>query len=71
MFIRVRWYSSLLGKKSSLKVLLKVLAFKGLVLNIKTFRVEHGRTMRWVLAWSFQFAFDPIQEKVLSKLKPT
>ena len=71
MYIRVRWYSSLLGKKSSLKFLLKVLAFKGLVLNIRTFRVEHGRTMRWVLAWSFQFALGPIQEKVLSKLKPT
>ena len=51
--IRVGWYTSLLGKKTSLKFLLKVLRR----LNIphhRSKRLEQGRTMRWVIAWSFQ-----------------
>jgi hypothetical protein len=44
----------MLGKKSSLKFLLKVLKLEGIT-NVRTTRFDQGgesRTMRWGLAWS-------------------
>ena len=50
---RVKWFTSLVGKKASLKILMAKLS--GLkVTNVRTTVLHQGgQTARWVLAWSF------------------
>lgn len=48
----VTWYSSLLGRKTSLAPLLRELHMHS-VPQIKTCELAQGQTSRWVLAWSF------------------
>ena len=74
---RVLWYTSMLGKRSSLKPLkqkLKDLSIK----NVRTYRLAQGHTHRWVLAWSFTDAgmqhelhrqTEDIQRKEVEKLQ--
>jgi len=52
---RVRWYSSMVGKKLSLKKLLGLLREAG-VQNVRTTQFAQGRTTRWGIAWSFSQA---------------
>eukprot|EP00903_Cladosiphon_okamuranus_P020233 g18570.t1 len=49
---RVRWYTSMVGKKSNAKKLLRILREAG-VKNTRTTEFFQGRTVRWGLAWSF------------------
>ncbi|CAM9946766.1 unnamed protein product [Pylaiella littoralis] len=49
---RVRWYTTMVGKKSNAKKLLRVLREAG-VRNTRTTEFFQGRTVRWGLAWSF------------------
>jgi hypothetical protein len=49
---RISWYSATLGKKSSLRPLLKLLASLNIT-NVRTVRFMGGVTTRWGLAWSF------------------
>ncbi|RHY96957.1 hypothetical protein DYB35_002475, partial [Aphanomyces astaci] len=48
----VRWYTSLIGRKSSLRPLLAILRSHGIP-NMRTTEFLQGRTTRWGLAWSF------------------
>ncbi|CAM9122059.1 unnamed protein product [Ectocarpus sp. 12 AP-2014] len=72
---RVRWYTSMVGKKANAKKLLRVLRESG-VKNTRTTEFFQGRTVRWGLAWSFtsegmvggKVPDDP-NVKVLSKKK--
>jgi 23S rRNA A1618 N6-methylase RlmF len=48
----VRWFTSMLGCKASLKPLLAQLRAAG-VRNVRSGTLQQGRTRRWVLAWSF------------------
>ena len=50
---RVGWYSTMLGKKQSLKVLLRVLKSAGLKMIQSTKFIQGAATVRWGLAWSF------------------
>ena len=59
---RVPLYSSLVGKKSSLRVLLRLLREKG-VPSMGTGVLYQGRTCRWVLCWSFDPAFGTEMSK--------
>ena len=63
---RVALYSSLVGKKSSLRVLLRLLREKG-VPSMGTGVLYQGRTCRWVLCWSF----DPVFGTKMSKSPQT
>ena len=49
---KISWYSSMLGKKSSLQPLLKLLVDLK-VTNVRTVRFVGGVTTRWGIAWSF------------------
>jgi 23S rRNA A1618 N6-methylase RlmF len=60
---RMKWYTSLLGKKSSVKLLLRVLRHESIV-NVRTVAIQQGRTRRWILAWSFCSPDDVITDKV-------
>lgn len=59
---RVALYSSLVGKKSSLRLLLRLLREKG-VPSMGTGVLYQGRTCRWVLCWSFDPAFGTEMSK--------
>ena len=48
---RIRWYSSLLGKKASLKPLLAALR-DAHVPRVRTTEIAQGVTSRWAIAWS-------------------
>ncbi|KAI0012439.1 hypothetical protein F4779DRAFT_625957 [Xylariaceae sp. FL0662B] len=50
---RVRWYTSMLGKQSSLEVLVDVLRDRGITNYAVTAFVQGNKTRRWALAWSF------------------
>lgn len=50
---KIALYSSLLGKKASLKPL-QALLMKHKCPIVHTTRLEQGKTHRWVLAWSFR-----------------
>lgn len=50
---KISLYSSLLGKKSSLKPL-QALLVKHKCPIVHSMRLEQGKTHRWVLAWSFR-----------------
>lgn len=49
---RISWYTSLVGKKKSLKVLLRTLREHG-IHNTRTTEFLQGQTVRWGIAWSF------------------
>jgi methyltransferase len=49
---RIRIYTSLLGKKSSLVALKKYLKTLS-ILKHQDFIIGQGRTCRWILAWTF------------------
>jgi hypothetical protein len=49
---KIAWYTSLVGKKSSLKWLLNLLG-KLRVSNVRTVRFLGGKTVRWGIAWSY------------------
>eukprot|EP01127_Copromyxa_protea_P015414 TRINITY_DN442_c1_g1_i1.p1 TRINITY_DN442_c1_g1~~TRINITY_DN442_c1_g1_i1.p1 ORF type:complete len:464 (+),score=88.72 TRINITY_DN442_c1_g1_i1:31-1422(+) len=49
---QVTWYTSLLGRKVSVKKLLKTLHEKG-IKNTRTTTFYQGHTTRWAVAWSF------------------
>jgi len=49
---RVEWYSSMLGKRSSLRHLLRALRSEG-VSRIYSTRFIQGSTVRWGIAWTF------------------
>ena len=49
---QVGWYSSLLGRKASLRPLLSALR-KARASRVRTTELSQGVTLRWVVAWSF------------------
>ncbi|KAF6250628.1 hypothetical protein COO60DRAFT_1705635 [Scenedesmus sp. NREL 46B-D3] len=49
---RVHWYSSMCGKKATLKVLRQDLHGAG-VTALRTTELVQGKTSRWAIAWSF------------------
>ena len=48
----IRWYTSMLGRKNSLRELLAKLRQAGIV-NVRTTEFFQGKTTRWAIAWSF------------------
>ncbi|KAI0101479.1 hypothetical protein GGR51DRAFT_330285 [Nemania sp. FL0031] len=50
---RVQWYTAMLGKQSSLEVLLDVLAKHKINNFAVTTFIQGGKTRRWALGWSF------------------
>eukprot|EP00940_MAST-03C_sp_MAST-3C-sp2_P000721 g721.t1 len=50
---RVRWYTSMIGRKKSLKNLLRRLREEKDVREVCTYTFRQGQTDRWGLAWSF------------------
>lgn len=65
---RLALYSSLVGRKSSLRVLLRLLREKG-VPSMGTGVLYQGKTCRWVLCWSFDPAFGTEMNKSPQKYK--
>ena len=51
---RVQWYSSMLGKLSSLSSIIEVLKEKGCTNWAVTEFVQGQRTRRWAVAWSWE-----------------
>jgi len=51
-FFNLRIYTTMIGKRSTLKKL-KFYMEKKKILKYKIFTLTQGRTFRWVLAWSF------------------
>lgn len=49
---RVLWYSSMVGRKTSVKSILATLRERKIT-NVKTTKFVHGRTTRWGIAWTF------------------
>ena len=49
---RVRWYSSLVGRKASLHRALKAVKACGAI-HVRTTEISQGVTSRWAIAWSF------------------
>ncbi|KAK9805663.1 hypothetical protein WJX72_010774 [[Myrmecia] bisecta] len=65
---RVHWYTSMVGKKATLKALRKLL-HSCHVTALRTTEFFQGRTSRWALAWSF--AVDPnLASKPLPRAQP-
>ncbi|CAL5377021.1 unnamed protein product [Camellia sinensis] len=56
-----RWYTSLVGRKSNLKILISKLREVGVTI-VKTTEFVQGQTCRWGLAWSFM----PPSRKIIS-----
>ncbi|XP_057493566.1 uncharacterized protein LOC130779054 [Actinidia eriantha] len=56
-----RWYTSMVGRKSNLKVLVSKLREVGVTI-VKTTEFVQGQTCRWGLAWSFM----PPARKIIS-----
>ncbi|XP_076932787.1 uncharacterized protein LOC143598465, partial [Bidens hawaiensis] len=56
-----RWYTSMVGKKSSLKILISKLREVGVTV-VKTTEFVQGQTCRWGIAWSFV----PPTKKIIS-----
>ncbi|KAI1090254.1 hypothetical protein F5B19DRAFT_329187 [Rostrohypoxylon terebratum] len=51
---RVQWYTAMLGKQSSLEVLIDVLKRHGVTNYAVTAFVQGNKTRRWAIGWSFQ-----------------
>lgn len=64
---QVLWYTSLVGRKSSLPPLMRVLRNTPDVAHIRTTEISQGVTSRWALAWTFSShavsstSSDPVQ----------
>lgn len=66
---KIRWFTTMLGKKSSLKPLKKLLQKQSEVF-MTTISFQQGRTMRWGLAWSFvenKLNFVPTKKEKTAK----
>ncbi|KAL6050980.1 Methyltransferase-like protein 16 [Balamuthia mandrillaris] len=65
---RIRWYTSMLGRKVDVKLLEKELVASGIV-NIRTTTFYQGKTARWGIAWTFSQdgLEDLLKEKLGSK----
>ncbi|KAG4087246.1 S-adenosyl-L-methionine dependent methyltransferase [Neocallimastix lanati (nom. inval.)] len=50
----VRWYTSLIGKKSSMEPLINYLKSQKYVKEVKTTNFKQGKTVRWAIAWSLK-----------------
>ncbi|KAI1075776.1 hypothetical protein F5B20DRAFT_573228 [Whalleya microplaca] len=50
---KVQWYTSMLGKQSSLEVLVDILRDHGITNYAVTAFVQGNKTRRWALGWSF------------------
>ncbi|KAI0376085.1 hypothetical protein F5Y04DRAFT_274007 [Hypomontagnella monticulosa] len=50
---RVQWYTSMLGKQSSLEVLIPILKDRGVSNYAVTAFVQGNKTRRWAIGWSF------------------
>ncbi|CAN7136578.1 unnamed protein product [Brassica rapa subsp. narinosa] len=59
---RFRWYTSMLGKKANLKLLISKLWEVGVTV-VKTTEFVQGQTSRWGLAWSF---VPPATRKIIA-----
>lgn len=63
----IHWYTTMLGKKASLKQLRKQLHGLG-VKALRTTELAQGRTSRWAIAWSFaadsNIAHQPLQRGI-------
>ncbi|KAF7127918.1 hypothetical protein RHSIM_Rhsim11G0190600 [Rhododendron simsii] len=57
----IRWYTSMVGRKSNMKILMSKLREVGVTI-VKTTEFVQGQTCRWGLAWSFM----PPAQKVVS-----
>ena len=54
LLCRVIWYTTMVGKQASLRVLLRILQQEGVPRSqIFTTTLRQGRTHRWCLAWTF------------------
>lgn len=63
------WYSSLLGKKSSLSELLAMLSREGIPRqNIRVTRFTQGKTNRWGIAWTFYTITTSEEENLTQSL---
>ena len=60
---QVGWYSSLLGRKASLRPLLSALR-KARAPRVRTTELSQGVTLRWVVAWSFAAGGDGAADAV-------
>ncbi|ORX81919.1 S-adenosyl-L-methionine dependent methyltransferase [Anaeromyces robustus] len=52
--LTIQWYTSLIGKKSSVEPLVNYLKTKKQVKTIKTTNFKQGKTVRWGIAWTFK-----------------
>jgi len=52
--LTIKWYTSLIGKKSSIEPLVNYLKSKKYIKEIKTTSFKQGKTVRWGIAWSFK-----------------
>lgn len=52
--LNVHWYTSLIGKKSSIEPIEQYLKLKDVVKDIKITEFRQGKTLRWAIAWSFK-----------------
>ena len=50
---KVAWYTSMLGKKSSLRPLIRHAKARGID-NVRSTSFVQGKTLRWGIAWSFE-----------------
>jgi len=62
---QIRWYTSLVGRKVNIKLLISELR-KHNIVNYRTTTFSQGRTTRWAIAWSF--SADGLREMVKSKV---
>jgi len=58
----VQWYTSLIGKKSSVEPLVSYLRTKKEVKEVRTTNFKQGKTVRWGIAWTFK-AIKPCKSK--------
>jgi 23S rRNA A1618 N6-methylase RlmF len=64
---RVRWYTSMIGRKVNVKALLTEL-HKHQITNIRQVEFVQGKTTRWAIGWSFsQEGLDLIQKEALKE----
>ncbi|KAI8978907.1 hypothetical protein BDB01DRAFT_852136 [Pilobolus umbonatus] len=65
---RIRWYTSMVGLKRSIRPLLRILKEHGINNYVVTELIQ-GRTVRWVIGWSF-FPEKVIKSKSLNSYRP-
>lgn len=66
----VHWYTTMLGKKSSLKQLRAFLLTRPEVTAVRSTEFALGRTLRWGLAWTFSRAAHGSERIPLEPLEP-